>query len=181
MAEHNPYAPSRATLEGTTRDEAAGGAWRELGVLVLTPGAPLPPRCVKCNAAADEPTKPRRVYWHNPAVYILLIISVPVYVIVALIIRKKAVVPAGLCANHKRRRVLAITLGWLGTLLGFGTMIAGSSSGGALVGGLVLMLASMILGLIFARVVYAKKIDEAYVRLKGCGANFLDTLPEFPG
>jgi hypothetical protein len=58
----------------------------------------------------------------------------------------------------------------------------GSSWGiwGALLG-VLLILGSVIGGLIFGRIVYAKKIDESYVRLKGCGIAFLDSLPPFSG
>jgi hypothetical protein len=55
-------------------------------------------------------------------------------------------------------------LGSLGTLLG-----------------VLLTLGSVIGGLIFARIVHAKKIDKSYVRLKGCGIAFLDSLPPFSG
>jgi hypothetical protein len=34
--------------------------------------------------------------------------------------------------------------------------------------------------MIFSRIVYPKRIDKEYVRLKGCGAEFLDSLPHFP-
>ena len=59
---------------------------------------------------------------------------------------------------------------------------SGSSGGGveAFVG-ILAILVSIIVGMIFGRVVYAKKIDKTYVRLKGCGVAFLDSLPQFTG
>ena len=33
----------------------------------------------------------------------------------------------------------------------------------------------------FGRIVYAKRIDALYVRLRGCGVEFLDSLPPFTG
>jgi len=31
------------------------------------------------------------------------------------------------------------------------------------------------------RILYAKRINEQYIRLKGCRLPFLDSLPPFPG
>jgi hypothetical protein len=189
MTERNPYAPSRASLATGAQPEHREGnaAWRDRGLLVLARDSSPPARCVKCNEPALEPTKNRSVYWHHPAVYLLILFNIIVYVVVALIVRKTAVVPAGLCAQHKRRRVLAITFGWLGALAGFFAIVAGVSDSnaagaGALIGvGILAILLSAFLGLVFARVVYAKRIDERYLRLRGCGEPFLDSLPEFPG
>jgi hypothetical protein len=42
------------------------------------------------------------------------------------------------------------------------------------------MLGSIVTGMIMARIVYARKIDKSYVWLKGCGSEFLDSLPPLP-
>jgi len=189
MDELNPYAPSRASLSarerGSAADSHAGNAvWRDGDVLITLIGAEMPRRCVKCNGPADQPTKVRKVYWHHPVLYLLLLFNALIYAIVAAVIRKKAMVAAGLCVEHKKRRRLAMTFAWTGALGGIVLMFLGmgSSSGvwGVLVG-VLLILASTIGTMIFARVVYAKKIDKTHVQLKGCGAAFLDSLPPFSG
>jgi hypothetical protein len=185
--ERNPYAPSRASLAGSAVEPRldGGGAtlWREGNVLVALPDASMPHRCVKCNEPAVEPTKGRKVYWHHPLLYLLLLLNVLIYAVVAMVVRKKATVAPGLCAEHKKRRGRAITLGWIGFLSGIVLVYVGEASAlgfwGAMLGVLV-MLGSIAAGMIFARIVYAKRIDESYVRLKGCGAPFLNSLPPFP-
>lgn len=187
MANVNPYAPSRASLTATDRASAIddNSVWRDDNVLITLVGAEMPHRCIKCNEPADEPTKKRRVYWHHSALYLLLI-SPLIYAIVALVVRKKASVSAGLCTVHKKRRRNALIFGWTGTIAGLVLMshgLGGGGSGGgaeALVG-ILTILVSIIASIIFARVVYAKKIDKTYVRLKGCGVAFLDSLPQFTG
>ncbi len=184
--ERNPYAPSRATLEsGTSSAHAATtGIWRDGSVLVMHPMAPLPHRCVKCNEAADQPTAERKVYWHHPGIYALILLNLIIYAIVAAIVRKRAIVAPGLCVQHKRRRRNALLVGWGGFALGIALFFAAgateSENGPMLVlAGIVSILAGIVWGIAFARVVYAKRIDELHVRLGGCGAAFLDSLPPF--
>ena len=108
----NPYAPSAASLAGA---EVRVGArlWRLEKLLIMArDDGDLPNRCVKCNEAAEEPTKTRTLYWHHPGFYVVLLINIIAYVIVALIARKKAKLSPGLCARHKQKRVLGLWTGW---------------------------------------------------------------------
>lgn len=180
----NPYAPSTASLAGS---EARAGArlWRYKKVLIMArDDGDLPNRCVKCNDEAVEPTRTRTVYWHHPGFYLVLLINIIAYAIVALIARKTAKVSPGLCATHKQKRQLGLWIGWGGFVLCFiGTFAAfGNDSPG--LGSLFLLatLGSIIAGMVMSRIVYARKIDDRYVQLKGCGEAFLAGLPEFrPG
>ena len=189
MDDRNPYAPSRASLKVTDLVARSDGSatvevWRDEDVLIMLPGAAMPRRCVKCNEPAHEPTKARKIYWHHPALYLLVALNLIIYAVVAAIIRRKAFVNAGLCIEHKRRRRMALLFSWASALTGIVLMYVGIASSlgvwGALLG-LLLILVSIIGGMIYARVVYAKRIDGSYVRLKGCGIAFLDSLPRFSG
>jgi hypothetical protein len=186
MGERNPYAPSQATLEAGRPGVAAGQvtAWRDGRVMVMIPDTAIPPRCVKCNARADEPTKERTLYWHSPWLYLLLLINILICLIVVLIVRKKTVVSAGLCSDHKKRRRNALTAAWIGVAAGLLLLYAGftdpSAGGWTALAGLVVLLGAIIVGIVMGRIVYPVRIDKDYVRLKGCGEPFLATLPEFP-
>jgi hypothetical protein len=186
MNAHNPYAPSPASLKATGKaGDAASmtGVWRDGDILVMTQGAELPDRCVKCNEAAAAPTKDRTLYWHHPGIYALLLFNLIIYLVTAMIVRKKAVVAPGLCQQHKQRRSRVLLLGWLGIIVGLGMLVYGASNDGpgVMILGVLVCLVSIILCLILARIVYPKRIDKAFVRLKGCGEDFLNTLPAFRG
>lgn len=43
------------------------------------------------------------------------------------------------------------------------------------------LLATLVVAAVYGRIVYATRIDEHYVCLKGCKPAFLDSLPQFPG
>jgi len=189
MEDRNPYAPSQASLIATEPASGAEGnpviaVWRDGAVLITLVGAEMPRRCVKCNGPADPPTKARKVYWHHPGLYVLVLVNIIIYAIVAAVVRRNAWVSAGLCMEHKKRRRIALISAWTGSLSGIVLIYLGMASSWGVWGsllGYLLILGSLIGGLIFARIVYAKKIDTSYVRLKGCGSAFLDSLPPFSG
>jgi hypothetical protein len=181
---HNPYAPSRASLAGAAVAPAeGGGAWRDGAVLVLSREASLPSRCVRCNEPAEEPTKSHRVYWHSPWIYLLILVNILIYAVIAVIVRKKAVVAPGLCSAHKRRRRIGIAIAWVLLLGGVALLSIGVGNGEAagIGGGVLLMLVAVLVSMNAARILRPKRIDDQYVRLKGCGVAFLDSIPPFAG
>jgi len=156
--------------------------WRNDSTLVMTKEALLPNRCIKCNAPADEQLK-RKLTWHHPALYLLVFVSVLIYAIVAMIVRKTATVNIGLCEDHlsSRRRNLLITWG-----LGFGSVASfvGAAlleDGTLLLLGITLLLGCAIYGIVTLRVVVPSKIDDYFVWLKGIDGNYLQQFPEWRG
>lgn len=180
-ASQNPYAPPQASLDPHAQE--AGGCWRDGNAVVLPNGGDLPPRCVKCNAPAETPVKARTYYWHHPALYLIALVALLIYAIVALIVRKKTTVHPGLCEEHRRKRTWGLALGWLGGLGGPVLMIASTDLDSCGLGlfGLGLFFVGLVGGLVLARILYPERIDERCVRLKGAGAAFLDSLPLFNG
>lgn len=174
----NPYAAPSAPLEDLSIDRV----WRDGKVLVAPRTADLPPRCVKCGQPA-ETMKKRTFFWHHPALYLLLLCYMILYLIVALIVRKRATLTVGLCSKHAAKRRNGILLGWGGALAGIVLAIlgGGQDSCGVMIAGAVLFLGTIIAGMFMARIMYAQHMDSVYARMKGCGEGFLSTLPEFHG
>ncbi|PWU15656.1 MAG: hypothetical protein C5B50_15115 [Verrucomicrobia bacterium] len=170
-------------MEGAPPPTLAGPAWRSGKQMVLRSEAALPDRCVRCNAPANGFRLRRKLYWHHPAWYLLIIISLLVYAIVAICIRKKAVVNIGLCEQHRAQRKWFIIGSWLAVLGGLGLLIGGisASSGKTALGGIVLLLGGAIFAAIKVPVVSATKMDDAYVWAKGAGEQFLGQLPLWSG
>lgn len=180
---HNPYAPSAATLGSKDRLDTHL-LWRNGKVLVLSRQGDLPDRCVKCNEPAEAPTKTRKLYWHHPGFYAFLLINIFLYAIVAAFARKRVDVSPGLCNAHKRKRTRGIIIGWSGFILGFMAFVATISHDQPLLALLILcaFFATTIIGMLMSRIVYAKRIDDRYILLKGCGEEFLAAIPEYrPG
>jgi hypothetical protein len=151
----------------------APDCWREDDVLVMRTGSALPERCVKCNAPAIKPIKTTTFYWHHPGWYLLILFYVFLYVIVALIVRRKAKAAIGACAKHRMRRRIFMGVGWGGLILGIAAFSAGDI-GVAL--GLTIILIAAIAGIVGSRFVYPTRITDTEMRLKGCGEAFLASL-----
>jgi hypothetical protein len=169
--------------EGVSPATALGMVWRVNRQLVMRPETPLPDRCVKCNAPANGYQLKRQLYWHHPALYLLIIVSLLVYVIVAICVRKKAVIHIGLCEHHRKQRGYVIAGSWLAVVAGVIMLIAGisNSSGGLAVAGIALLLGGAIFGAVRGPMVAAAKIDKDYVWVRGPGQAFLADLPEWTG
>jgi hypothetical protein len=162
----NPYSPPKAALEA----HAHGEYWRDGKNVMCRPGSTLPPRCVKCNEPALQPMKARKLYWHHSAWYLFVFVNIVIYVIVAMIVRRKAVVTYGICAKHRNRRWLFIAIGWGGVALGVLLILANAALA------LILMLVAMLTGLFGSRLAYPARITKEEVRLGGCGEAFLDSI-----
>ncbi len=171
----NPYAPP------LNDSPVVGGSSAYLyrdgnAIVVPRENASLPPRCVRCNAPASKFLL-RRLYWHPPALYLLIIIGLCVYVIPALIVRKKATVQDGLCDRHSRRRWVGILIGWFGFVGGltlFFALIDSYPTLGLLA--LLAVIATPVVGVVMAQVIAPRRMDERSVWLK-VGRPFLESVP----
>lgn len=174
MSVVNPYQSPRAELEVRAYD----GCRRDGAAVLLPRGADLPPRCVRCNAPAAAPLKRHTLYWHSPWLYLVLLVNLLVYAIVAIAVRKRIEVTPGLCESHRRARRRDIAIG-LGTLVAgaVGVFVASAADRGgvALLSGFIAFVA-MVATVVRARLVRATRIDDAGARLVGFGAAFLDAL-----
>lgn len=184
----NPAAPVLSYATPTAYLPA--GVWRDGKKLVAHRNAVFPDCCVKCNASAEGRRWNRKLWWHHPAFYLLIIFpGLLIYVIVALCVRKSATVSVGMCRKHQAVRRNAILLGWLLSLIGLTGLFGGifmsadrayrNSSLPALVivAGLVALVVGLILGMLLSRVVYPTRIEGDYVWLRGAGEKFLGEIP----
>jgi len=184
MTNRNPYAPSSASLRAGDSPGAGEGIWRDEKRIVVAHGCRFPNRCVKCNEPSIEPHKMRKVYWHHPALYLLIFGYAIIYIIVAVIVRKRADIDPGLCEEHLRKRRVWIAIGCIGPFaLLFGIPLAADlvdfDAALAMILGVLGFFVTIIVSMINARILYPRRIDERYARLQGADERFLASLPEF--
>jgi hypothetical protein len=164
------------------------GIWRQGSVLVMHKKAPLPDICLKSNKPAKGRLV-RKLQWHNPALALTIVLGVLVYLILALIVTKKATLRIPLSdewlARRKSRMLIAWGIAAAGLLLCvLGIVLAGMTDRGEfallLILGFFMMIGAAIYGQYACRMVWPKRITDEYVWLKGVNPEFLDRLEVFP-
>jgi hypothetical protein len=161
------------------------GLWRRKKELVVLQDAPFPSRCVKCNDPVDERRLKRQLYWHHPALYLLIFFpGLLIYLIIAICVRKRANLFVGLCDRHRARRNWSMAISWLVILGSIGCFfLAAQFNGDAaallIIGGIFGILIAAVVGVFMSRVVYAKRIDGTHAYVGGASPAFLETLPEW--
>ncbi|HEY4371312.1 MAG TPA: hypothetical protein VGN52_05290 [Burkholderiales bacterium] len=180
-AQINPYAAPKAKLE--TFDDAGISLWRDGKLLVCRRDAVFPGRCIKCNDPAEDEPARFKLNWHAGGWYVLVFLNIIIYAIVASIVRKRATIEAGLCESHRKRRFWSKLVGWGGFVLVLLCFFAGAAaSSPALFGiGALAILPLAIAGVVLSPQIRAARIDKEWLRVRGCGRDFLETLPEHPG
>jgi hypothetical protein len=183
----NPYAAPQVP-QGYTPHTPTGppfaGLWRQGKLLVMHKLAPLPDICLKSNLPATGRLK-RKLQWHHPAISITILAGLLVYVILALILTKRATIQIALTEEWfaiRRRRIL---FAWGIVLVSILMLIAGIAfvdQGDATVPAIAMLLAGVLFvgGLLYGQyapsLVSPKRMTDDYIWLKGVHPDFLDRL-----
>jgi hypothetical protein len=183
----NPYAaPQVATsyqMPGMSTNDF-DGIWRQGNLLVMHKMAPIPDICWLSNQPANR-RLPRTLYWHQPWIYVIFLISPVIYIIVALVMQKSAKIHLPLTEEWYVRRRTRMLIAWglgLFSLIGLGgAAIALSdtlreSSALMFVAALLISLGSLIYGLIACRLISPHRITDQYVWVKGVHPDYLNRL-----
>ena len=161
--------------------------WRAGNLLVMRRDAQLPDRCIKTNQPANGKRFKATLYWHHPAIYLLILINLLVYAIVAIIVRKKAVVYVGVTERTLQARRKAILWGWVSGIAGFILFVFAASlqSESAMLGllllGAALILGGLIVGTAKATLVRVERIEDEYIWIRGVTREYLARLPQWKG
>ena len=133
----------------------------------------------------------RKLSWHSSGWYLLILVSLLIYILAYFLVRWQARVTVGLCERHRTRRKRAILWGWLTSLAGIGLIIAGIGFSDSarldpnplgpigIVSGVVLLLAGLIGGMIGSQVLVPIRIDKNFVWLKRVSPEYLAELPDW--
>lgn len=169
-------------------DERAGlgfvhGVWREGDHMVVAADAELPDRCVKTDLPADGQWADIRLKWHHPALYLLLILGIIVYFIMAYYLSTSVIVRVGITesvlSTGRWTRSLVWTLVLGGLVLG---VVAFAAHDPALLwaSGVLLALAIPVF-LLRPRIIWATRMERGYVWIAGVHPGYLARLPQWKG
>lgn len=181
--EFNPYAPPQAMMG--SGGSVVGTCYRQ-GMLLVVPRSDAPyfpcDSCVKCGQPAVS-TLRRKLAWHHPAWYFLILVNLLVFVIVAVCVSKKMTLTVGLCEKHRAGRKAWILASWFCLAAGIAfCFVFGSSDSRDSLYLIFLGGGCIVLSLVFACVVSyiivrPSRITESECTLRGAGEVFLQQFP----
>ncbi|HUK86826.1 MAG TPA: hypothetical protein VLT85_04115, partial [Terriglobales bacterium] len=141
------------------------------------------PNCVKCGRPTRE-VLDKTFWWHDPVLFVLILLGVMVYVIVALIARKSCTLNVPVCEEHRRsyqsRRRIGRNLMLASIPLWAVIWIAGNGSDEAVGLGALVFLLVFVVGLIVRRAagpIKPANIDKQTATFRGASESFLQLLP----
>jgi hypothetical protein len=179
MNDFNPYAAPESSTVPPPLDRNRGpeNCWRDGSDLIARPNADLPRYCVKCGESAAEYRK-RSFYWHSAWLYLLILLQMVIYLIVAVIVRKQGNHQVGLCAGHLSQRRRFMLMAWLSPVPLFGGFMF--DTGAAALLGILAFLVMLFWGLIGMRILKPRKITSELAIYRGVSPRFLARLPHYP-
>jgi len=151
---------------------------------VAGPGqaAVLPPQCIKCGAPADGKPVERTYYWHQPALYLLILAGLLIYAVVALVVRKGMKVRVSLCVRHAQRRSIGVTLAWVLPVVGIADafILPQLNVDGGVVAliAVVLIFTGLVIWAVVGNPIRPKSIDQYRGVFTGFCENFLEQFQE---
>lgn len=141
----------------------------------------LPALCVKCGRPAAGAPVEKTFSWHPPAWYLLILVGLVIYVIVALVVRKTIRVGVPLCAEHAQRRSLWVTLSWFLPLVGIADAFVlprfNVDPGWIVLVTVVCLLSGLVIWAVVANPIRPQSIDNFRAEFSGFAEPFLEQFP----
>ena len=156
---------------------------KKLIVPTAMPGLtiPLPPPCVKCGAPANGKPVTKTFSWHHPALYLVALVGLVIYVIVAMIVRKSIRLTVPLCASHAQKRSMAVILSWVIPLIGVADAFIlpnlGMDGGVAVLITIACLLTGLIIWAVVSYPIRPRYIDQYRAEFTGLCEAYLQQFP----
>lgn len=154
---------------------------REGRLLVMSPEAVLPDRCIKCDAPADGRRLVVSVSWTGTGTKLL---EVALFLVLSVFAHQesRAEIEVGICRRHLRGHRVRSWLAGVIVVFSLGLIVTGiamgSEFGYALLAGIVMLLATPIYLGLACRLLSAARIESRLVWIKGACPAFLARFPE---
>lgn len=158
---------------------APGVPYTEAGALVTRTGSDLTGACIKCGNPDAPHRRVLNLSYIPPVVYLAILASLPVFILVALLTRKKSDHLIALCDtcqvewDHSLKMTTASAFSIIGSVFASGALIATNAVGAALaigIGGPAMGVAGLIVAA--RRRLRARRIDGQATRIDGVGAGY---------
>ncbi len=150
--------------------------------IIVPAGNPvLPRRCIKTNQpVTDEDVKRKKLYWASPWLALTILLSLLIYIIAYLIVRKLFIIDIPLSRDGRRIVRNNALIAWGIALGGIALIIVAAAEPKVIVllpVGIVAILAAMLFGFWKAGTLRLVKLNSQEAWLKGASPEYLASLP----
>lgn len=164
-------------------EEFSTGVWRLNSNLVVSKDAVFPDRCIICNEPACGHYMKKTFVWHSPLFLPVIIISFPIYLVLASLGNKILRLDLPVCPKHGNRIQLGTTAGLLLVPQIVVMGLIGLSKGIPFL--LLVGILSSIVGLALLmwsrNPVWAWYMRSKFGLIKGAHPDFVNNMPEWDG
>jgi len=167
-------------------DPALRGAWAYGKQIIAARDAVLPPFCLKCGRpAVPEPLR-RRFSWHQPWIYVFLLIALLLYAILAATLSKRMTLDLPLCEAHRekykalRAASAALLLGAVPEIVVAAVYLPESHKVLGITAGALSLVAGCVCLSLWNRILWADRIEDQFGYFSKACAGFLERLPPPP-
>ena len=166
-----------------SEDEFHQNVWRYNESIVVHKHTLLPDKCIICNQEADGITVRKMVFWHNPVLLPVLLLSWPFYVLFALVFRRTLTINMPLCKRHlwQRRLTTAVGVSLVPIAFWMAYVAIAFSQPTLILSGIVSVIVGAVLVGWGRNPVWATHIREEHALLRGAHPSMRDDLPEWNG
>ena len=157
------------------------GVWRRNDNLVIAKDAVFPDRCIVCNHAAHGRSIRKVFVWHSPLLLPLIVLSFPLYFMLAFLWRKILRVDLPVCKKHRNQILFRTSCAFMMMPQFFimGAFGLFYNLPPLILVGLITSIAGVLLLIIARNPVWAWFIRSDYGLIKGAHPDFISSLPEW--
>ena len=167
--------------------QAYAGPWRHGKLMVVNKLAEFPDICLVSNLPAEGSRLQRKFSWHHPLIALSILIAVPVYLVLAIVLSKRATLHVPMTRQWIIRRRWRIAVAWLVGLSSIALFIGaivlddnGVDLGAWLfLASIFLFLGAVFFGIIACPLIKPARISDQFVWLRGVHPDYLAQLPEW--
>ena len=164
-------------------DNFSQNVWSKDNMVVAHRHALFPDNCIICNQPAKGISVKKMVFWHTPMLLPVLLLSLPFYVIFALVFKRTLRLDIPLCPKHfwQRRIVSSVGLGLMPVAFWMVYIAMSTSKPPLILSGILSVIVGALLAGWALNPIWATRIRGDYAVIKGVHSDLVNELPTWKG
>jgi hypothetical protein len=146
--------------------------------LIVPKNYAFPPVCLVTGRTDDLVEVRRKLSWHASGVYLLILINLLIYIIVAMVVRKTSEHTFYLSRQERDSRRKWTVVGWITVLAGIGSLVVGAAmeTPAMIIACPILLIAGIVVFYTKVQLLRAERISETSASIRGIAPAVMNQL-----